>query len=88
MITGKPILVVHTKSDLYDEIPSNLDICISAKTGFGIEELRLYLIKIIAADDVSDPLSLPEHWHREDDSIKPMGSPQEILRRQDEARYS
>ena len=88
LITGKPILIIHTKSDLYDEIPPDIDICISSKTGYGIEELRSIIIEKIAADDILDPLSLPEHWYREDDSIKPIGSPQEILRRQDEARYS
>ena len=87
LITGKPIIVAYTKSDLYEEIPLDLDICISAITGFGIEELRSQLIEIIAADDISDPLSLPDHWHREDDSLKPIGSSHEILRRQDEARY-
>ena len=88
LITGKPILIIHTKSDLYDEIPPDIDICISSKTGYGIEELRSIIIEKIAADDILDPLSLPEHWYREDDSIKPIGSPQEILRRQDESRYS
>ncbi len=87
MITGKPILTIHTKSDLFDNNPSNFDILISAKTGSGIEELRNIIIEKIASNIISDPLSLPEHWYREDDSIKPIGSQQEILRRQDEARY-
>ena len=87
MITGKPILTIHTKSDLFDKKPSNIDILISAKTGSGIEELRKIIIEKIASNIVSDPLILPDHWYREDDSIKPIGSQQEILRRQDEARY-
>ena len=55
------------------------------KLGTELKNLDAQIVKIIAADDVSNPLSLLRNWHREDDSIKPMGSPQEILRHQDEA---
>ena len=39
---------------------------ISAQTGQGLEELRARLIEVIGADEVVDPLSLPENWHRDE----------------------
>ncbi len=86
-ISGKPLLIIHTKIDLFDDIPDNFEYCISAESGIGIEELKSQIIKEIGADIIPNPLELPEHWHRQDDSIKPLGSAQEILRRYDEDKY-
>tara|TARA_B110000881_G_scaffold212151_1_gene221503 strand:- start:89 stop:1183 length:1095 start_codon:yes stop_codon:yes gene_type:complete len=83
-ISGKPIIVIHTKADLFESIPEDFKLCISSETGEGIEALRSLIIEKIAADEISDPLSLPDHWPREDESMQPLGSTQEILRRRDE----
>jgi nucleolar GTP-binding protein len=86
-IPGKPLLVVHTKIDLFDVIPDDFEYYISAENGEGVEELRKVMIDQIAADYVIDPLVLPDHWHREEDSIKPLGTTQEVLRRYDEGKF-
>jgi len=31
-----------------------------------LDELRAMLIEVIGADEVGDPLSLPENWHRDE----------------------
>ena len=49
------------------------DASISSLTGEGLEELRTILIEVIAADQVNDPLSLPEHWPRTDENHGPIG---------------
>lgn len=66
LISGRPMIVVHSKADLIDEIPEDVQTPISAQTGQGLEELRTRLIEVIGADDVGDPLSLPENWHRDE----------------------
>jgi hypothetical protein len=58
---------------------------ISSQTGQGIDGLRSLLIESIAADEVDDPLALPETWHRQVEEIEPVGSPEEILARREEA---
>ena len=58
---------------------------ISSITGDGIQELRTLLIESIAADEVTDPLALPETWHREVEEIEPVGSPDEIEARREAA---
>ena len=37
---------------------------VSAESGDGVEELRATLVEMIAADEVVDPLKLPENWPR------------------------
>ena len=66
LISERPMIVVHSKADLIDEIPEDVQTPISAQTGQGLEELRTRLIEVIGADDVGDPLSLPENWHRDE----------------------
>ncbi len=66
LISERPMIVVHSKADLIDEIPEDVQTPISAQTGQGLEELRARLIEVIGADDVGDPLSLPENWHRDE----------------------
>ena len=60
--------MVSTKSDLIEENETQDDHRISSITGDGLEELRTNLIEIIDADRVEDPLSLPEHWPRQDEN--------------------
>ncbi len=85
LLAERTILVVHSKSDLYEPIEDSDAMRISSHTGEGIEELRALLIEEIAADEVIDPLALPETWHREVEEIEPVGSPEEILARREEA---
>ncbi len=66
LISERPMIVVHSKADLIDKIPEDVQTPISAQTGQGLEELRTRLIEVIGADDVGDPLSLPENWHRDE----------------------
>tara|TARA_Y100001936_G_C15634072_1_gene438016 strand:- start:197 stop:580 length:384 start_codon:yes stop_codon:yes gene_type:complete len=68
LLSGRRVLVVSTKSDLIEENESQDDHRISSITGDGLEELRTNLIEIIDADRVEDPLSLPEHWPRQDEN--------------------
>ena len=66
LISERPILVVHSKSDLYQSPPEGTTLMVSAESGEGVEELRSILVEMIAADEVLDPLNLPENWPRED----------------------
>ncbi len=66
MILERPIILVSSKSDLLDSAKNDGEHRLSSETGEGLEDLRNLLIDVIAADEVSDPLSLPEHWHRDD----------------------
>ena len=66
LMSERPMIVVHSKADLIDELPKGANTPISAETGQGLEELRSRLIEVIGADKVGDPLSLPEHWHRDE----------------------
>jgi len=68
LLSGRRVLVVSTKSDLMEENETQDDHRISSITGEGLEELRTNLIEIIDADKVEDPLSLPEHWPRQDEN--------------------
>ena len=64
LMSERPMIVVHSKSDIIENLPEGAETPISAETGQGLEELRSRLIEVIGADDVGDPLSLPENWHR------------------------
>ena len=66
LISERPIIVVHSKSDLYDSPPEGSSFMVSAESGEGVEELRSILVDMIAADEVVDPLNLPDDWPRED----------------------
>jgi len=70
---------------LLDEDDSD-NIRISSITGEGVEELRSQLIEIIDADAIIDPLELPDDWHRQNESIEPIGSPEEIAQRREKAQ--
>ncbi|MDP6857213.1 MAG: 50S ribosome-binding GTPase [Candidatus Thalassarchaeaceae archaeon] len=65
-----PVVVVDGKMDLLglsenDAVnPETGNLAISATEGWGLESLRTYLIDLIGADEIDDPLSLPEGWHR------------------------
>ena len=84
LLAERPLLVVYSKSDLHQEMKSDV-LRISSITGDGIQELRTLLIESIAADEVTDPLALPETWHREVEEIEPVGSPDEIEARREAA---
>jgi nucleolar GTP-binding protein len=64
LISQRPIVVVSSKSDLLESTSVGDEMRTSAETGEGLEELRAQLIEIIAADEIIDPLSLPENWPR------------------------
>ena len=66
MIVERPIILVSSKSDLLDSPEIEGEHRLSSETGEGLEDLRKLLIEVIAADEVTDPLSLPDHWHRDD----------------------
>jgi nucleolar GTP-binding protein len=66
LISERPILVVHSKSDLHESTPEGASLMVSAESNEGVEELRTVLVDMIAADEVVDPLTLPENWPRED----------------------
>ena len=66
LMSDRRVLVVGTKSDISEQTSNDDDHTISSHTGTGLEELQGNLIEIIAADEIVDPLSLPEHWPRED----------------------
>ena len=86
LLAERPLLVVHSKSDLKASAEGSEEMMrISSITGEGIEELRSLLIDSIKADEVIDPLALPETWHREVEEIEPIGSPEEIIARREEA---
>ena len=63
---GRKVLLVATKTDISKNKSVEDDHQISSITGEGLEDLREDLIEIIAADEIVDPLSLPEHWPREE----------------------
>lgn len=67
LLSDRRVLVVSTKSDLLDGENDGDDHRISSISGDGLEELRADLIEIIDADKVEDPLTLPDHWPREDE---------------------
>ncbi|HJL55152.1 MAG: 50S ribosome-binding GTPase [Candidatus Thalassarchaeaceae archaeon] len=67
LISERPIIVVSSKSDLLESTAGSDEMRISAETGEGLEELRAQLIEIIAADEILDPLKLPENWPRNDE---------------------
>ncbi len=85
LLTERPMIVAYSKSDLLDEDDSD-NIRISSITGEGVEELRSQLIEIIDADAIIDPLELPDDWHRQNESIEPIGSPEEIAQRREKAQ--
>ena len=66
LISESPILVVHSKLDLHQSAERGNDLAISSITGEGMEHLRERLVEMIAADDIVDPLILPEDWPRND----------------------
>ena len=66
LISERPILVVHSKLDLHQSAEMGNDLAISSITGEGMEHLRERLVEMIAADDIVDPLILPEDWPRND----------------------
>ena len=41
---------------------------------------------VIDADAIIDPLELPDDWHRQNESIEPIGSPEEIAQRREKAQ--
>ena len=67
LMSERPMIVIHSKSDILESPPEGAETLISAQTGHGLEDLRARLIETIAADVVVDPLSLPEHWHRNEE---------------------
>ena len=67
LLSDRRVLIVSTKSDLIEENESQDDHRISSITGEGLEGLRADLIEIIDADRVEDPLTLPDHWPRQDE---------------------
>ncbi len=85
LLAERPILVVHSKSDLHEPLEDSEAFRISSNSGEGIEELRSLLIESIKADEVTDPLALPETWHREVEEIEPVGSAEEIAARREKA---
>ena len=66
LMSERPMIVVHSKADLIDELPEGAKNPISVETGQGLDELRAMLIEVIGADEVGDPSSLPENWHRDE----------------------
>ena len=66
LMSEREILVVHSKSDLHISTEIEDKIAISSITGEGMEHLRERLVEMIAADQISDPLNLPEDWPRND----------------------
>ena len=68
LLSDRRVLVVSTKSDLIENNGPSDDHSISSITGEGLEDLRSVLIEIIDADRVEDPLTLPDHWPRQDEA--------------------
>jgi len=83
LVTERPILVVHSKSDILKQIPEDAENLISTVSGEGIEELRDILIDTIGADKINNPLILPENWHIEENSLEPLGTKYEIEKRRE-----
>ena len=67
LMSERPMIVVHSKSDILDSVPEDAETLISAVTGEGTEELRTRLIETIGADEIPNPLELPENWPRRDE---------------------
>ena len=67
LMSERPMIVIHSKSDILENPPEGAETLISAQTGEGLEELRSRLIETIGADEITDPLTLPENWHRNDE---------------------
>ncbi|DAC35832.1 MAG TPA: GTP-binding protein [Candidatus Poseidoniales archaeon] len=84
LLAERPMIVAYSKSDLLEE--DDLEYMrISSQSGEGIDELRSQLVEIIDADAIIDPLELPDDWHRQNESIGPIGSPEEIAQRREKA---
>lgn len=73
MLPQTPLMVIDAKSDLFEQPPDaegrnplTGHRSISSTEGFGIEELREEIVSRIAIDEQTDPLTLPEGWHRAD----------------------
>ena len=81
LVTERPIIIVHSKSDLLEETPDDAERLVSIINGQGIEELRAELIEIIGADKIEDPLKLPANWHVQEPELEPLGTPGEIRKR-------
>ncbi len=67
LMSERPMIVVHSKSDILESVPEGAETLISAVTGEGTEELRTRLIETIGADEIPNPLELPENWPRRDE---------------------
>jgi len=67
LMSERPMIVIHSKSDILENPSEGAETLISAQTGEGLEELRTRLIETIGADEIIDPLSLPENWHRNEE---------------------
>ena len=67
LMSERPMIVIHSKSDILDSVPEGAETLISAVTGEGTEELRTRLIETIGADEILNPLELPENWPRRDE---------------------
>tara|TARA_B110000003_G_scaffold255749_1_gene272798 strand:+ start:3661 stop:4752 length:1092 start_codon:yes stop_codon:yes gene_type:complete len=83
LVTERPIIIAHSKSDLLNEIPEDAEYLLCAISGDGIEEFRNTLIETIGADVIDDPLSLPEDWHVEEMALEPLGTKYEIEQRKE-----
>lgn len=84
LLAERPMIVAYSKSDLLED--DDLEYMrISSQSGEGIDELRSQLVEIIDADAIIDPLELPDDWHRQNESIGPIGSPEEIAQRREKA---
>ena len=70
LLPQTPLLVVDGKADLLGIDtginPVSGHLCISALEGFGLDALKEDLVQRIGADDIGDPLILPDGWHRSD----------------------
>ena len=83
LVTERPIILAHSKSDLLKEIPDDAEHLLCAISGDGIEEFRTTLIETIGADVIENPLSLPENWHVEEMTLEPLGTKYEIEQRKE-----
>lgn len=83
LVTERPIIIAHSKSDLLKEIPDDAEHLLCAISGDGIEEFRTTLIDTIGADVIDNPLSLPENWHVEEMTLEPLGTKYEIEQRKE-----
>ena len=67
LMSERPMIVVQSMSDILESVPEGAETLISAVTGEGTEELRTRLIETIGADEIPNPLELPENWPRRDE---------------------